>query len=393
MLSLFMFLICFFGGTFGKSLQEINNDLQYVVSEMKSKNIFTSADFEDAVGQFNSLIENINEVQNLKTSKKRDLPITTMTKLIKKFIDYYQHIYSSFEEFFEKWKNGEIPDISISPEQSENNSTSSEFNNSTQPENNSTNSSNEESSQEESSEESLDKESSEESLDKESSEESLDKESSEESLDKESLDKEQSEEDIFDGAQEPEWLLKLFEVYKDIIIELKEEFYPALIFFDNFTTGVVTKIDDKFKYLNFELLKNRFLLEKSTDGLMFNNFNNTYLNYFLEQGNSVDEIIMEVDLEYICPNITNFENSTFIDYIENVCNEFVQILKPIQFLKEENNELNDRFNKIIEKFNILDSCIEESEEETPKQPTRPNYNRNGTTWTTILLGLFFLLVL
>ena len=50
---------------------------------------------------------------------------------------------------------------------------------------------------------------------------------------------------------------------------------------------------------------------------MFNNFNDTYLNYFIEQGNSVDEIIMEIDLKYICPNITKFENSTFIGYIEN----------------------------------------------------------------------------
>ena len=397
---MFLSFICLFmclGSVYSKSLQEINNDLQYIVKEMKSNNIIIDEEFEEAVHQFDNIVSNIptlkqargsDETTSRGSTSRELISFNTLKRLIKIFIDKYQSVYNSFQEFLDKWKNGEISEDVDSPVTSESIEKPESSENTKTPEA-SESLEKPESSKPSTESESLEKPESTE----ESTEESKEPGSSENTETSESFEESESAEESKESEPDvPEWLSQLMKTYEGIIDDFKEVYYPSLIFFDEFSSGVADKIKQSIKYFVLDLFRERLQFEQSKYGLEFLNRNNTYFKYFIEQGHNESEILKHVDEDLVCRNISMFNESKYYTLLTNSCEYIRECVNVFEFkIKSEDNTLEDQFNKITEKFNKLDSCYEESEEEEEPQPNRP-HNRNNAWITSLLLSSFLLLV-
>lgn len=345
-------LFCMFGGLFAKSLPDINRDLTYVLEEFQKYEIETPQGFNESIHELNTLCSEIFENGNLKGKVHHVFnPFEELTNLIQLFVEKYFNMYNSFEEFFEKWQKGEV-EVS---ESIGNNSTDSNYTSEELPENNSTESNS-------------------------TSEELPEDESS---VDEPSVD-EIPEESNSTQLTYPEELLKL---YEDIIEYMKFELYPALMYFKYFTEEIADVINHKSLGINYELFLNRLKFDMTLEGVEFRNSNNSYFKLFKEFNNSIEEIIEDYNFQ---PE--KLFNETDQKYILNkTLTELENVFNRKRSIKQNSEEeLNRKFNDLLSKFDLLDSCVEKNE--TVINPEIPNTNNGSSFISTIILAMFLLVL-
>lgn len=347
-------LFCMFGGIFTKSLPDINRDLTYVLEEFQKYEIETPKGFNESIHELNILCSEIFENRNLKGKTHYGYnPFEELTDLIRLFIEKYFNMYNSFEEFFEKWQKGEIEiSESIGNNSTESNSTSEEL-------------------QED------------ESFVDESSFEESNSTIEEFSKDESSID-ELPEESNSTQLTYPKELLKL---YEDIIEYMKLELYPALVYFKYFTEEIADVINHKTLAINYELFLNRLKFDMTPEGIEFRNANNSYFKLFKEFNNSIEEVIE--DYNFQPEKLFNETNQKYI--LNKTLSELENVFNRKRTIKQNSKEELDRkFNDLLSKFDLLDSCVEKNE--TVINPPMPNTYNGSSLISTIIIAMFLLLL-
>jgi hypothetical protein len=197
--------------------------------------------------------------------------------------------------------------------------------------------------------------------------------------------------ETFDDSKSKFDLDVVIDSFKDVITNLTTEIIPGIKYFDTFTTSVVENIKLNIKlavYLLNKLIKHKM----TTESIEFDNYGDKYFELFMKYNGDTEEILNSYspNRELICQNIT-YGLDIWDDALDNIC-ESINIPKlNNDHAIKQNMDTMEEFNKIIEKFNTLDNCVEKDQEEP--QPTYPPSYMNSALSVTIWVIVGFLSLL